>query len=239
MKKVKLIFSIILISIIFSYFMVIFVSRKLSKQISNYSRVEAERFASVIINTSVSEIVNNKKISDELFQLTKNSVGEIEGIDFNTMNVNNILKQVTENIEKHLLEIEEGNTSSIQLSSSLRGNNFPHVKKGVVCEIPMGSVTDNLLLANTGNVIPVKLSFIGKVFANIKTNIKTYGINNAYIETDIEVEVCERVSMPSMTDDIKIVKNIPISMRIIQGKIPDFYNGSIEKNTEDYFLSLE
>ncbi len=239
MKKTKMIIIAVLISIFSSYILVIMVSKKINNKILKYSRVEAKRFASTIINSSTSKIINNKNLSKNLLKVEKNSDNEIEEVSFNTINVNNLLKKVTENIQDELISIEEGKTSSLNVSSSIKGNHFKNIRKGVVCEIPSGSVFGNVLMANTGPILPVKLSFIGKVYTKVSTNIKTYGINSAYIELNIEITITERISIPNLTEDIKVKKKIPLVMQIIQGKIPDYYDSSKYQNNKDYALPLD
>lgn len=222
MKKIML--YIIFFSFIFSYFLVVIVSHKVNPDVLKYSEAEAERFSVVVINTSVAEVIENNDLSD-ILDISRNNNMEIEEVNFNTNKVNSFLKEVTEVVSKYLIEIEEGNTKNINISDSLRGSSFKYLKHGVISEMPMGSVFGNSLLANTGPIIPVKLTFIGKVYSSINTNVKAYGINNSYVEVDVRVEVTFRVSLPSLSKDKKVVKDIPIMMRIIQGKIPEYYGG--------------
>ena len=222
----KIILYIVLFSFISSYFLVIIVSRKVNPDILKYSEAEAERFAVVVINTSVSEVIDKNDLSNVL-DISRNNM-EIEEVNFNTNKVNSILKEVTEVVSKYLLEVEEGNTKNIAISDSLRGSNFKYLKHGIISEMPMGSAFGNSLLANTGPVIPVKLTFIGKVYSSINTNIKSYGINNSYVEVDVRVEVTFRVSLPSLSKDYKVTRDVPIMMRIIQGKIPEYYGGAYD-----------
>ena len=65
----------------------------------------------------------------------------------------------------------------------------------------------------------------------MKTNIKEYGINNALLEVSILVEVNMRVNLPFVSDNISISSSLPVSVKLIQGTIPDFYNGMLQSSS--------
>ena len=55
----------------------------------------------------------------------------------------------------------------------------------------------------------------------------------------VSVEVTEKVILPVMTDTIKVKNEIPISYKIIKGKIPTYYGESLNKNSSIYSLPME
>lgn len=211
----------------------------MNPSILRYATLETKRVAISIINTSVNELLDKKELQEDLFELTKNESGEIQMIDFNTKSVNKILKMVSENIQQKLIALEEGKTEGIEVSESLKGKNFKNIKKGIVCEISSGSILGNSIFANTGPMIPVKLTFIGNVQTSIDTQIKTYGINNAYLEVNIEVFITERVVIPTFTQETTIKRKIPIAMKVIEGKIPAYYYDGLQKTSPSYTLPIE
>lgn len=176
------------------------------------------------------------QIGDNLFSITKNSAGEIQTVDFNAKEVNLLLNLISEKVEENLLKMEEGHVDSLNVSAALKGYNFQKLKKGIVCEIPVGVLFGNSLFSNLGPVIPVKLSFLGQVTAHLNTKVKTYGINNAYLELYVHIEVIERITMPMMTDEQKIQLDVPLTMKIIQGKVPNYFQGGIDQNSSLFTL---
>lgn len=225
--------------ILVSYIVVIYISKRLNPSIMKYATIEAKRLTTSVINTSISEIIDGGYIRSDIFTLSKNTDQEIEMIDFDPKRVNELLKIISENIQKKLIAMEMGKVQDFEISDGIKGKNFPHLKYGVVCETSSGSIFGNSLFANTGPIIPVKLTFIGEVLTSINTQIKTYGINNAYLEVNVEVSITERLVVPTTTEDLVIKKKVPIAMKVIEGKIPVYYNGNIEKNSENYTLPIE
>lgn len=237
-NKKKLAIFLIIITTIVSYYNVIKIGKKISPGIIRYANIEAKRIATLVINESVNEVVDKTDLEKNLLKLNKNEEDEIQLIDFNTQNVNILLKKVSEAVQDRILKLEDGEDVNLPVGKSIKGASFKNVKSGIVCEIKGGSLFGEILFANTGPSIPIKLSFIGEVLTSIRTNIKSYGLNNAYLEVDIEVKITERITMPISTKDVTIIKNIPIAMKIIQGSVPNYYNESLERLSESYSLPL-
>lgn len=235
-NKSKMLILSLILAIITSFILVSKIGEKIKPSLIRYATVEAQRFSNIIVNYAVDEIVEKKLDNDKIFTIVKNKNDEIETIDFNTKNVNKILELITKNIQEKIFAVETGNIEKLKINDGLKGINFENLKKGVVCEIPAGSLYGESLLANTGPIIPVKLSFIGEVNTTITTNIKEYGINNVYLEVNVHVEVMERITMPIFTEEVKSENDIPIAIKVIQGKIPNYYSNGLETNSNSYTL---
>lgn len=231
-KKMGIVFF---FCIFISFFCVSILGNKVNPILLNYLNLEVERVTANVIDVSVNDVLANELV-DDLFNVSKNSNNEIEMIDYNTKEVNSLLKKINENIYSKLLRLEEGKVDDFVLSSSLLGNNYKKVKSGIVCEIPMGSLTGNGFLSNLGPVIPIKMSFLGHVNSSLKTKVTSYGINNLYLEIYVHVEVKERISLPHSSKDITIEIDAPLSIKIMSGVVPEYYGGIIDKNSQTSFF---
>lgn len=224
----KLIIIIILVNIS-SFFMILFIGKKTTPSIYKYLDSEAKRIVTNIVSGSTNEILSNSINYKDLIDSKSNSNMEIEFFDYNTKEVNKLLLEITTNIQNSLLNLEEGKVKSFNISHNLKNN-------GIVCSIPIGTVLGIPLLSNLGPVIPVRISFIGDVISNLKTTIKSYGINNVYLQVDIVVEVSEQITMPLMTEVKKIKIVSPLFIRVIQGKIPNYYLNDITRESNSTIL---
>ncbi len=233
MKKKKFFLWVLVFVLISSFLLLQVISRKINPIILRYATVEAKRFTTALINSAIDEDVINQ-IDDKLFTVTKNDAGEIQIVDFNAKEVNRLLNLISEKVEGNLLKMEEGDVSSLNVSKALKGYNFNKLKRGIVCEIPVGVLFGNSLFSNLGPVIPVKLSFLGQVTTHLNTKVESYGINNAYLELYVHIEVIERITMPMMTEEQKVKLDIPLTMKIIQGKVPTYFGGEISENSQLY-----
>ena len=155
-------------------------------------------------------------ISDNLYVINKNDDEEIKMITYNSFEVTKLINEVTSNIENKIRMIENN-------EMDYYGNSGFETSAGVIAEIPFGIIFDNPLLANIGPKIKIRLNVLGDIMSNIETEVKPYGINNAYVEVRIKLEVTARIVLPFATEKIAISNVIPLSMNIVQGTVPDGY----------------
>jgi sporulation protein YunB len=214
-----------------------FINKKLSPLLLDYAELETAKLANLIINQAVSkEIVNNIDI-DKLFSMIQNKEGEIQTIDFNPIIVNNVLNAATTAVQNNLKALEQGNIDLIELNEGTLANYDKNkLKKGIIFEIPLVVVTSNAFLSNLGPRVPVKLNLIGTVASNVDTKISEYGINNALIEVFIKIDVTEKINLPLSSKNTTVSSNIPVAMKIMQGKIPSYYSDGMSQSSPIFTL---
>ena len=223
-KKVYIFLSLITISFFTALYLTSQAGKGLEPIIINYATVETERIANVILNDVVN--IDDDFLDEDLFEISRDNDGNIELINFDTKITNKLLKEINDKAMKRLSAIEKGDTTDLELSDSLKGTRLTFLDDGVVCDIPIGSLFHNALIVNLTASIPIRFSFIGTVSSNIVTEVKEYGFNNALIEVGIEVTIKERITMPHSTKSIPIKTKVNLTTQIIQGDIPNYYNGS-------------
>jgi len=180
----------IIFVIIMTYTTIHVIGTKVNPILLSYAQIETKRFATLLINQSVTEELVGTLEMDNLFVINKTETGEIQTVDFNPAIVNKVLALASKAVQKKITALENGDIE--ELPSSLAGMNFTKLKEGIVCEIPLGILTGNSLLSNLGPRFPVRLSFLGDVITNIRTKIDSYGINNALVTISIKVEFLDR-----------------------------------------------
>ena len=218
MNKIKIFFFILISTAIISVFLLSILGKRLSPILARYVNVEAKRFASNIINTSVNDTIE-EKITDDLFNLSKTEDGKIEILDYNTKKVNSILSSINTKIQKKLLNLEDGQIANMPISSGFKVEKI--LKNGIVCKVPMGSLRKNSLFVNVGPSIPIKMVFIGQVESSLNTKIREYGINYLVVEINVNVVVEEQIIMPAMSKRETLNLEAPLTLKIIQGEIPN------------------
>ncbi len=238
MKRLKILFWVLGLAIVCAFFSLYLLSKKVNPILLRYSTVEAKRFGVYAVNSAIDQEFL-KKIDNNIFDVTFNEKNEIQMIDFRAKEVNQLLKQTTIKVQKRLVDLENGKTDQLEIANTFKGIKFKEIKKGVVCEVPMGALFSNSIVANNGPIFPIKLNFIGEVVTNLKTKVETYGINSIYLEVSIHVEVEERITMPQFTDSSKIQVDIPLTVKVIQGSIPNYYLSSLEKDSSLFSLPIE
>ena len=228
MKKIHiftLLLIIILSSIICSYKLLKYYSVKMSPVVFSYAENEVKKLTTLIINKSITKQISNNLNVDNLLNITRNSNGDIQMISYNSITVTKLLNSVTNLVQLNIKSIEEGNVDLLELPDIY---DEEKLKCGIVYEIPLGTVTDNFLLANLGYKIPVKFTLIGSTTTNLDTKITEYGINNALLEIFITIDVTTQINLPFVSKEVNMSTQVPIAIKLIQGIIPEYYINGIE-----------
>lgn len=226
-----LILLIITLVIILSFMFINYYSKKAYPILKSYAEAETKKLTILIINKAVTKQLYNMDV-EELFKVTYNKDGEIILIDFDTKKTSKILSNMTSLVELNMRAVEEGKIDMLELpENSLSNYNMDLLSKKIICEIPFGLTTGSSLLSNIGPKIPVKISLVGDVSTNFSTEVVEYGINNALLKVIVNISVTTKVILPITSEDLTINANIPIGMKVIQGKIPNYYlNGFTTKS---------
>ena len=222
MKK-NIFIATLLLCVIITIIVLKIISIRVSPILMNYAELETKKLSSIVINRAVNKQLANGMNIDEMFNIIKNDNGEIATIDFNPAIVNKVLNTTTNVVLINLKAIEEGNIDFIELPDILISNDKDKLKNGIIYEIPLGTITNSGFLSNLGPKIPIKLNIIGSVESNVKTNIKEYGINNALVEIYIRISVTEQINVPFISKRVTVTSDIPVALKVIQGKIPSYY----------------
>ncbi len=228
----------LLLAFLFALFLLFVTKDRMKEAIRNYATVESEQFAKAILNDTIRTETQKEFFSQKFYEIVKNEKNEIETIDFDMKTTNILLGEITKKTTASLLALEEGDLKKISVSHSFKGVNFQKYKNGVVCEIPVGLLTDHFFFANLGTVIPIRFSFVGSMDANLKSKVTPYGINNAFLELFILVEVKEKITMPLSSEQIQLSLEVPLVSQVIPGKIPIYYQGSLDENSNLFSLPI-
>lgn len=216
----KILFIIILLIISIIYIFKIFNEKALPQFIS-YSEIETKKIVSNIISNTITEEITNNINMDDIFITLKDSNGNIQSIDFNSSEVNKVLVNSSKSIEQNLKHLEKGEVDKLNLSNY----NNEKLKNGIIYELPSGIIFNNTLLNNILPKIPIKMNLIGNVLAKLTTSVDSYGINNALIKVNINIETEVKILMPFVSSNTKLNVDVPILMKIIEGNVPSYYFG--------------
>ncbi len=205
MKKKSIFILLLTLVLLFTILLLYFYSNKISPLLIKYSKVESKRIAIDIISKGVSDDVVKVLSEDNLFNIDKDTNGNIELIDYNTKVVNKILSITSKRVAANFTELSTK-------------------KNGVIMSVPIGVVTDNIFLENLGPKVPIKLVLNGNVLTSLKTNVKEYGINSALIEVSVKIEANIDLVVPFKSSEIKVINEVPISIKVVKGNVSSILN---------------
>lgn len=234
----KILTKIIFVTIIFVVLFTIFLLNKFTSSL-NHSLVEIStneitkvtyRFITDKLNSS---IFNHTNLEDILI-LEKNDNGEILYVDFNLEQAYLVLDQVSSILTNSFDELESGNVEVAYLDEELS-----HELGSMVLSIPIGNSFQNLYFYNLGPRVPVRINFIGSVLTNLKTKVTDYGLNNALVELFVYIEFKTQIMSPFQVEEITLEYDAVIASMMIEGEVPQFYGGTIERESSIYTKDVE
>lgn len=236
-KNKKSFFYLILIIVIgVSYFIVKLVGDMAVPSLMRYAEREAYKITNIIVNKTVENSLDDY----DLYIINKDNNDNINMLDFNTIEVNKLLTRIITNIQKNFQHISSGNFNSSDIYDfDLEDYDKKNLEKGIIYRIPIGVISNTTLLSNLGPTIPVKITLNGDIKGNVSTKVTNYGINNALIETTVNLEINQLIMLPITSKNVKINLSIPIAMKLIQGLVPNFYYNGIDKNSNTVTLPIE
>ena len=233
-KKNIFIFTLILIFISLA-FIINFIGNKITPGVVSYAETELEKFTTRIINSVISTEIKDISL-EELFIITKDNNDYIKTIDYNPIVVNGVLSNITTKVDRLLRNVENGENLFELSNDVLENYDIEKLKKGIIFEMAITTIFGNPLLSNLGPRIPVRIFMLGSTSSNINTKITNYGINNALIETSIVIDLKLQIVLPYKTEKVSFQNSIPISLKLIQGIVPNYYFNGIDKNSSSFIV---
>ena len=208
--KNRLLMLFILI-ILFSLIMVYYISNKVMPSLLIYTENIVKEEGITLVSENITDKVINILDKEDLFYIDKDNEGNIESIDYNSKVVNEIIKESSEVVQDNF-------------------NKYKNENNNIIAYVPVFFGSNNIFLENLGPKVPIKLVLDGNVITSLETNVKEYGYNSALIEISIRIEANVEVILPFKTKKEKIVNNIPISIKIVQGNINSIFTDNVLKN---------
>jgi len=233
LKKSYLLILTSIVIFIFSSFFISYINSVSKERIKEYSTMIASKVTKYVVNAAYNDN-DFEMTSNNLYEILKGSDGDIKTIIYDTAEVNELLNIVTSNVYENFNKLESKDLKDLNIRENILISDSGIFGNGIILEVPLGIVTNNYLLASLGPRIPVKISLTGEFESQLSTEVKEYGINNALISLNIDIRVTEQITMPFITEKIIIENQIPVTINLVNGKIPNYYLNGFEKTSSVY-----
>ena len=203
-----------LTALLFNYY-----SNKLNNKIIEVSEIELKKWTKSFLSKNIGyDLLVNNKINS-ILDIHTNNNNEILYVNYNLNNSYAILEDITNEINKKITDLENGNSINDRY---LHSNN-----NGLYLFVPLFIASNNVLLTSLGPKIYIPVNFIGTILTNLKTKITEYGLNNALVELYVTIEITEELITPVTKREIVINYDVLISSKVINGRVPEIYGGGI------------
>lgn len=159
----------------------------------------AESIATIVSNEQATEVMKEHTY-DEMFTIEKDSNNNITMIKSNIIAINEIISDV-----------------AVKIQNTINQRGRENI------EIALGSFTGFKLLSGKGPGVPIKISSIGNVETDLRSEFSEKGINQTlhrvYLQVDCEVSILTPYN--SITE--KVSNQVLLIENVIVGKIPSTY----------------
>ena len=176
---------------------------------------EAKSIATIISNEQATNVMREHSY-DELFTIEKDTNGNVTIIKSNVVPINEIISDVANKIQ-------------IELNNKGRED----------IEIALGSFTGFKLLAGRGPGIKIRISTIGNVETDLRSEFTAQGINQTLHRVYLEVKCNVSILTPFDNIERQITNQVLLIENIIVGNIPSTYYNLEGLNQSDAIELVE
>lgn len=177
---------------------------------------EKVKSVATIITNQQSTITMNKYQYEQLYTIEKDENGDIVIIRSNVVPINNMISDLTENIQKEFDRIERTEIN-----------------------IPMGNLSGLYFLSGTGPNIKVKVSITGTVDTEVKSEFIAQGINQTLHRIYVSFVCNMKIVTPLRNYEKEITNQVIVAEHVIVGNIPDAYYNFDDINSEEALNLIE
>ncbi len=176
----------------------------------------ARSIATIISNEEATNVMKEHSY-DELFTIEKDNQGNITMIKSNIIPINEIISDVAVKIQN---EIDNRGRENI--------------------EIALGSFTGFKMLAGRGPGVKIRISSIGSVETDLKSEFSSQGINQTLHRVYLQVKCKVNILTPFDNIEREITNQVLLVENVIVGNIPStYYNLEGINGTSDAIETIE
>lgn len=197
-KIIKRIFTFITL-IVFLSLIYVSIKNSIAPIFETLCKDKAREIATNITNEEATNVMKKYEY-EELFEIERDSVGDIQLISSNIIIINKITSDIAIEIQKSLYDKKE---ESIVIST--------------------GSITGLKLLSGMGPEIELEMSSVGNVKTDLRSIFEEKSINQTLHKIYLEVQCEVSILTPFNTIKENIINQVLLAENVIVGKIPEGY----------------
>lgn len=189
-----------------------------------YAEVQTEKVASYV----VSKAINSRTTGIlDVNTIIEDEESESEGMlttKFNTEIINQVRAETQALVKEYLEKAEQGDLEYLPNLDNVEYDvGRMEAGDGIVFFVPMGQALNLPIIGNLGPAIPIRFHIIGNVHSDVQSSIREFGINNAYVEVSIHLEVNVQIIIPFASKSASLEQYIPVAIGLVRGNVPNIY----------------
>lgn len=213
-RKVNNVYFIILIIIVYCTFLLEYIETKADDILVRSVQLFVKKDVYKVVYNGINDIFINEDI-DDMIEIISNDKGEVLSIDYRFNDCYRLLNEYIDYIYETLTNTDFSDK---------------YYEDGVYF-VSSSLINNALLFNNLGLKIPMKVNVATDLRSNFKTSVKEYGINSVLVELYLVIEIHSWFVNPFNDGNFGDTYEYVISSKIINGKIPDYFGGILEKSS--------
>lgn len=201
------------------------INKGIEPTLIKYAESQSRKIASQVINEAIDQKTTNVEDINNVIDIK--SKGKVSTIQLKTNVINRALADTVAEIQKNIKKVERGSFPSLSQVTDveIETDKQKNSEGFIIWYVPLGQATKNALFGNLGPKIPIKFNAIGDIRPDVKMKATPMGINNTWIDASLHLVVSVQIITPFATKITKLTENIPIAAGLIQGDVPQYFNG--------------
>ena len=201
----------------------IYLNNQLMPTYLDYAEVQTQKIASYVVSKAINARTTDVLDVNDIIVESENE-NDMVTIRFNTEVINRVRAETATLVKQYLEQAESGDLSTLP--------NLDYVEydvgemqagDGIVFFVPLGQAANLPIIGNLGPKIPIRFHIIGNVQTTVEKEVLEFGINNAYVEVSVHIEVNVQIIVPLASSSAKVHQTIPVAMGIVRGHVPQIY----------------
>lgn len=189
-----------------------------------YANVQTTKIAAHVVSKAINSRTSTVLDINEIIEDLPSESDYMLTTKFNTEIINQVRAETTALVKEHLELAEQGDLSQLpDLENVEYDVNEIQKGDGIVFFVPVAQAMNLPLLGNLGPRVPIRFHIIGNVSSSVNSSFKEFGINNALVEVNIDLEVNVQIIIPFATPQAKIKQRIPVAIGLVRGQVPHIY----------------
>ncbi|WP_301108887.1 sporulation protein YunB [Sporosarcina sp.] len=202
-----------------------YVNKQLTPIYTEYAEIQTQKIASYVISQAIQARSSSVYDINEIIENVPDDTSDTVTTKFNAEIIQQVMAEMHQLVEDHLERAEGGDLDMLPPLGDLEYNpDMMQKEQGIVFFVPLGQATNIPLIGNLGPKIPIRFHVVGDVHANVETNLVEFGINNAYVELNLVLQVNVQIIVPLATSKSVVEQKMPVAIGLIRGKVPQIYS---------------
>ena len=189
-----------------------------------YAEVQTEKVASYVVSKAINSRTSGILDVNTIIEDEDSGSDEMLTTKFNTEIINQVRAETTALVKEYLEQAEKGDLEYLPNLDNVEYDvGRMEAGDGIVFFVPMGQALNLPILGNLGPSIPIRFHIIGNVHSDVESTIREFGINNAYVEVSIHLEVNVQIIIPFASKSSTLEQYIPVAIGLVRGSVPNIY----------------